>query len=48
MIAVRTDVGKPRTSKNLSPRPGRLRRPLDFLFNNAGFGAPPVPMEELP
>ena len=21
---------------------------LDFLFNNAGFGAPPVPMEELP
>ena len=42
------DVGKPdavaRLFEEISARFGRI----DLLFNNAGTGAPPVPMEDLP
>jgi NAD(P)-dependent dehydrogenase (short-subunit alcohol dehydrogenase family) len=48
MVAIAADVGKPDDVKRLfaelkSAFGGRL----DFLFNNAGMGAPAVPMEEL-
>jgi NAD(P)-dependent dehydrogenase (short-subunit alcohol dehydrogenase family) len=48
MLAVRTDVGKPEDVKALFAETKKTFGRLDFLFNNAGFGAPPVPMEELP
>lgn len=46
-LAVATDVGDPASVENLF---GRIRNEfgrLDVLFNNAGMGAPAVPMEEL-
>ena len=48
MVAIAADVGKPEDVRRLFAEVrtafgGRL----DFLFNNAGAGAPPVPMEEL-
>ncbi len=47
-LAVATDVAKPESVKNLFDRTiGKFGR-LDLLFNNAGMGAPPVPMDELP
>jgi len=49
MLAVRTDVTKPEDVKALFAETKKaFGGRLDFLFNNAGFGAPPVPMEELP
>ena len=48
MLAVRADVSKPEDVKNLFAETKKAFGRLDFLFNNAGFGAPPVPMEELP
>ena len=48
MLAVRADVGKPEDVKALFAETKKTFGRLDFLFNNAGFGAPPVPMEELP
>src|SRR5690349_10332884 len=49
MVAVRTDVSKPEEVKALFAATQKaFGGRLDFLFNNAGFGAPPVPMEELP
>src|SRR6185295_12552794 len=49
IVAVRADVGKPEDVKNLFAETKKaFGGRLDFLFNNAGFGAPPVPMEELP
>src|SRR5436853_7601796 len=49
MLAIRADVGKPEDVKNLFAETKKaFGGRLDFLFNNAGFGAPPVPMEELP
>ena len=46
-LAVSCDVGKPNEVKKLfaalSNRFGRI----DVLFNNAGMGAPAIPMEEL-
>ena len=49
MVAVRADVGKPEDVKTLFAETKKaFGGRLDFLFNNAGFGAPPVPMEELP
>jgi NAD(P)-dependent dehydrogenase (short-subunit alcohol dehydrogenase family) len=43
MLAVPTDVTNPESVKALF---SRLER-LDLLFNNAGMGAPAIPMEEL-
>ena len=47
MLAVRADVGKPEDVKALFAETKKAFGRLDFLFNNAGFGAPPVPMEDL-
>jgi NAD(P)-dependent dehydrogenase (short-subunit alcohol dehydrogenase family) len=43
MLAVPTDVTNPESVKELF---SRLER-LDLLFNNAGMGAPAIPMDEL-
>jgi NAD(P)-dependent dehydrogenase (short-subunit alcohol dehydrogenase family) len=43
MLAVPTDVTNPESVKGLF---SRLER-LDLLFNNAGMGAPAIPMDEL-
>ena len=48
MLAIRADVGKPEDVKALFAETKKAFGRLDFLFNNAGFGAPPVPMEDLP
>ena len=49
MVAIAADVGKPDDVKRLFAKTKKtFGGRLDFLFNNAGFGAPPVPMEELP
>jgi NAD(P)-dependent dehydrogenase (short-subunit alcohol dehydrogenase family) len=47
-IAVATDVGKPESVRNLFEKVKSTFGRLDVLFNNAGMGAPAVPMEELP
>ena len=47
MLAVRADVGKPEDVKALFAETKKTFGRLDFLFNNAGFGAPAVPMEDL-
>ena len=47
MLAIRADVGKPEDVKALFAETKKTFGRLDFLFNNAGFGAPPVPMEDL-
>jgi NAD(P)-dependent dehydrogenase (short-subunit alcohol dehydrogenase family) len=47
MLAVRADVGKPEDVKALFAETKKAFGRLDFLFNNAGFGAPAIPMEEL-
>jgi NAD(P)-dependent dehydrogenase (short-subunit alcohol dehydrogenase family) len=47
MLAVLADVGKPGDVRALFERIGREFGRLDLLFNNAGIGAPAVPMEEL-
>ena len=48
MLAIRADVGKADDVKAMFAETKKTFGRLDFLFNNAGFGAPPVPMEELP
>jgi NAD(P)-dependent dehydrogenase (short-subunit alcohol dehydrogenase family) len=47
MHAVRADVGKQEDVKALFAETKKTFGRLDFLFNNAGFGAPAVPMEDL-
>ena len=47
MLAVRADVGKHEDVKALFAETKKAFGRLDFLFNNAGFGAPSIPMEEL-
>jgi NAD(P)-dependent dehydrogenase (short-subunit alcohol dehydrogenase family) len=47
MHAVAADVGKPDDVKRVFAETKKTFGRLDFLFNNAGMGAPPVPMEEL-
>jgi len=47
-LAVTTDVAKPESVKALFERTVGTFGRLDLLFNNAGMGAPPVPMDELP
>jgi NAD(P)-dependent dehydrogenase (short-subunit alcohol dehydrogenase family) len=43
-----TDVSDPEQIKALFARTKATFGRLDLLFNNAGIGAPPVPLEELP
>jgi len=47
-LAVATDVSKPESVKNLFAKTTQKFGRLDLLFNNAGMGAPPVPLDELP
>jgi NAD(P)-dependent dehydrogenase (short-subunit alcohol dehydrogenase family) len=46
-LAVPTDVGKPEAVKTLFAKVKEKFGRLDVLFNNAGMGAPAVPMEDL-
>jgi NAD(P)-dependent dehydrogenase (short-subunit alcohol dehydrogenase family) len=46
-LAVPTDVGDPASVKNLFAKTKETYGRLDVLFNNAGTGAPPVPLEDL-
>ena len=47
LISVQTDVGDPKSVKSLFARTMEAFGRLDVLFNNAGHGAPMVPMEDL-
>jgi NAD(P)-dependent dehydrogenase (short-subunit alcohol dehydrogenase family) len=47
-LIVPTDVGDPQSIKSLFARTNETFGRLDLLFNNAGIGAPAVPLEELP
>jgi NAD(P)-dependent dehydrogenase (short-subunit alcohol dehydrogenase family) len=47
MLAVPTDVSDPESVRTLFARIRETFRRLDVLFNNAGAGAPAVPMEDL-
>src|SRR5580765_2105021 len=46
-LAVRADVGDPASVKALFEKTKEKFGRLDVLFNNAGQGAPAIPMEEL-
>ncbi|HPU51571.1 MAG TPA: SDR family oxidoreductase [Burkholderiaceae bacterium] len=46
-LAVPTDVGDPKSVRALFDAAVARFGRLDFLFNNAGTGAPPVPLEDL-
>jgi NAD(P)-dependent dehydrogenase (short-subunit alcohol dehydrogenase family) len=47
-LAVATDVGDPASVKALFARVRETFGRLDLLFNNAGRGSPPVPLEDVP
>ena len=47
-LAVPTDVSDPESIKALFAEIKKEFGRLDLLFNNAGIGAPAVPIEELP
>src|SRR5262245_1589266 len=47
-VSVPTDVSDPESIRALFARVKKEFGRLDLLFNNAGIGAPAVPMEELP
>ena len=47
-LVVPTDVSDPAQIKALFAKTKEAFGRLDVLFNNAGMGAPPVPLEELP
>ncbi len=47
-LAVPTDVSDPQAIKALFAKTKETFGRLDVLFNNAGIGAPAVPLEELP
>jgi len=46
-LVVPTDVADPTSVKGLFARTAETFGRLDLLFNNAGTGAPPVPLEDL-
>jgi len=46
-LVVATDVGDPQSVDALFSRLDKRFGRLDLLFNNAGTGAPPVPLEDL-
>jgi len=46
-LVVPTDVGDPASVRALFARTKEAFGRLDLVFNNAGTGAPPVPLEEL-
>ena len=46
-LVVPTEVGKPEAVKALFAATQQNFGRLDLLFNNAGIGAPPIPMEDL-
>ncbi|QWD83117.1 SDR family oxidoreductase [Polynucleobacter sp. MWH-P3-07-1] len=46
-LAVTCDVGKPEQVKNLFKAVKECFGRIDLLFNNAGIGAPAIPMEDL-
>jgi NAD(P)-dependent dehydrogenase (short-subunit alcohol dehydrogenase family) len=48
MLPVPTDVSQPDAVAALFDRTREAFGRLDVLFNNAGVGAPPVPLEDLP
>jgi len=47
-LVVPTDVSDPASIRALFAKTKETYGRLDLLFNNAGIGAPPVPLEELP
>jgi NAD(P)-dependent dehydrogenase (short-subunit alcohol dehydrogenase family) len=47
-LVVPTDVADPESIRALFAKTKDTFGRLDVLFNNAGIGAPPVPLEELP
>ena len=47
MLAVPTDIGNPEAVRALFARTKEAFGRLDLLFNNAGMGAPAIPMEDL-
>jgi NAD(P)-dependent dehydrogenase (short-subunit alcohol dehydrogenase family) len=47
MLAVATDVSKPEEVRRLFAETKKTFGRLDLLFNNAGGGAPGIPMEDL-
>jgi NAD(P)-dependent dehydrogenase (short-subunit alcohol dehydrogenase family) len=47
-LVVPTDVRDPESVRNLFAKTHESFGRLDVLFNNAGIGAPPVPLEDLP
>src|SRR5512134_2758417 len=47
-LVVPTDVADPASIRGLFARTRETFGRLDLLFNNAGIGAPAVPMEDLP
>jgi len=47
VLAVPTDVGDPAAVDRLFAKSQAAFGRLDVLFNNAGMGAPPVPLEDL-
>ena len=46
-LALAGDIGKPETVKALFAKVKQTWGRLDLLFNNAGMGAPAIPMEDL-
>ena len=48
ILVVPTDVRDTQSVRNLFAKTRDTYRRLDLLFNNAGIGAPPVPLEDLP
>ena len=48
LMPVPTDVANPESVAKLFARVAERFGRLDFLFNNAGIGAPPVDLDELP